>query len=98
MRSVTRYARQGRHLDCVLVAPAAQGAVHCHPSHEALLPHQLFEFLLVAESGVVVLEEVHRIHEVAAVLGKEIGEHRVRAGEHILKRVIVDLHELAALH
>ena len=46
----------------------------------------------------VLLEEVHRVHEVAAVLREEVGEHRVRLREHVLERVVVDLHELAALH
>ena len=89
---------QGRHLHRLLVAPAPVRAVHRHPGDEALLFDQGGELLPVPEGRVELLEEVHRVDEVAAVLGEEVGEHRVGFGETVLEGQVVDLHELAALH
>ena len=89
---------QGRHPHRLLVAPAPVGPVHRHPGNESLLLHQRGKLLSIPERRVVLLEEVHGIDEMAAVLGEEVGEHRVGFREAVLEGQVVDLHELATLH
>ena len=89
---------QGRNLRGVLVSPPAQLVEHRHPGDVILLLHQRVELVPVPVRRVVVLQEVHRIDEVAAEEGEVVGEHRVRLREHVLEREVVDGDEFRSPH
>ena len=89
---------QGGYARGVLVAPSAQLVEHGHPADVTLLLHQRVEFVPVPVRRVIVLQEVHRIDEVAAEEGEVVGEHRVRLREDVLEGQVIDRDELRSAH